>query len=132
MTDTSSQDPARKNVLVVAAVLAGLAAWNVYRRRPVYSEVLGGMALTLCIVVLCSRSWTGRINRGWMALARALGYLNSRVLLSLLFYVVLAPYGALLRLIGHDPLHRRGGKRDSYWIPRQCPNQSRNQFERPF
>ncbi|MBU6343199.1 MAG: hypothetical protein KGS48_17015 [Bacteroidetes bacterium] len=40
------------------------------------------------------------IHRGWMLLAEGLGWFNSRVLLSVLFYVVLTPFALLSRLFG--------------------------------
>lgn len=123
---------ARKNALAVAAVLAGLAAWNVYRHRLLLAEGLGGLALALCLAALFSRPWTERFSRGWMALAGALGYVNSRILLSLVYYLAVTPLGVILRLAGHDPLRRRTPPAGSYWIPREVPRQSRGGFERPF
>ena len=77
--------------------------------------------MALCLEALISPSWTERFQRGWMALARALGYINSRVLLPLTYYLVLTPLGFVLRLTGHDPLHRRRPPQDSYWVPREIP-----------
>ena len=123
---------ARKNTLIVAAALAVLAAWNVYRHRPLLAETLGGLAIVLCLLALLSPSGAARFNRGWMAAATALGYVNGRILLSLVYYAVMMPLGALLRLRGYDPLIRRAPPRDSYWIPRESPRQSKSGFERPF
>ena len=132
MTDQSHPATARKNTLVVAAVLAALAAWNVYRHRTLPAEVLGGLALVLFLVALSSPSWTERFNRGWMTLAGALGYVNTRILLSLVYYLIITPFGVLLRLMGHDPLGRRGAQKESYWLTRQIPRQPKNGFERSF
>jgi hypothetical protein len=90
------------------------------------------MALTLILMALCLPSWAARFNRTWMALAEAFGYVNSRILLTLFYYLILTPLGAILRLMRHDPLRRRGPERDTYWIPRQSPRQQRDGFERSF
>jgi len=132
LTERHGSVSPRKNALLVAVVLAGLTAWNAHRHRLLLVEVLGGLALAVCLVALISPSWTERFNRGWLALGRALGYVNSYVLLSLVYYVVFTPFGFVLRLAGRDPLHRRGPARDSYWIPRETPRQSRIGFEKPF
>jgi hypothetical protein len=132
LTEEVHRGSARKNAFSVALVLAGLAAWNVHRHRFLLAEVLCGLAFVLCMVALISPSWTERFNRGWMAFGAALGYVNSRVLLSLMYYLVVTPFGVVLRLAGHDPLHRRGRRRESYWVPRETPRQPRSGFERPF
>lgn len=46
-------------------------------------------------------------HRGWMALAHALGWINTRILLGILFYGLLAPLGILKRTFAEDPLFRR-------------------------
>ena len=132
MTEKPHRSAARKNTLVVALVLGGLAAWNVHRHRPPVAGVLAGLAVVLCLMALLSPLWTERFNRAWMALASGLGYVNSRILLSLVYYLVMAPLGAVLRLTGHDPLRRRAPQVESYWIPRESPRQSKSGFERPF
>jgi len=58
--------------------------------------------------------------RGWMALGNALGWVNSHIILGVVFVVVLQPIALVMRLAGHDPL-RRKVSRDalSYREPRQ-------------
>tara|TARA_B100000287_G_C20263667_1_gene635065 strand:- start:91 stop:483 length:393 start_codon:yes stop_codon:yes gene_type:complete len=50
--------------------------------------------------------------KGWMGLGHALGWINSHVILGIVFILVLQPIALVMRLIGHDPLRRRqyGGK----------------------
>jgi hypothetical protein len=49
---------------------------------------------------------------GWVRLARAVGEFQARVLLTLLYIVVLLPFGICVRLFG-DPLRIR--KRPTKW-----------------
>ncbi len=67
-----------------------------------------------------------------MRLAHALGYVNSRILLSAIYFAVVTPYGLVLRVLGRDTMNRRRSKRPSYWIPKSKTRQSREQFERLF
>ncbi len=132
LTEKTDGGRARNNTLMVAGVLAALAAWNLYRHRLPLAEVLAGLALILCLVALFLPSWTERFNRAWMAFAEALGYVNSRILLTLVYFIVITPFGFIMRLMGHDPLCRRAPRRESYWIPRQGPRQPKSGFERSF
>ena len=49
--------------------------------------------------------------KGWMELGNALGWINSRIILGLVFLFVLQPIALIMRLLGYDPL--RGNKNDS-------------------
>jgi hypothetical protein len=53
----------------------------------------------------------------WMRFAHALGWLNTRVLLTITFYLVFTPIGLFMRLIGKNPLNR-GFTGDTYWHER--------------
>jgi hypothetical protein len=123
---------ARKTAFIVGGVLLLLAGWNLYRGRMTALYVLGGIACALFLVGLLLPPLARRFHILWMRLAVALGYINSRILLALMFYGVFTPYGLVMRLFGRDPLHRREARRESYWIPRKVTRQTKEQFERLF
>jgi hypothetical protein len=55
---------------------------------------------------------------GWTWAAHKIGWLNTRLILGIIFYLVMTPLGLLARLAGRDPLKRRlEPKRGSYWLP---------------
>jgi hypothetical protein len=123
---------ARQAALVVAAVLAGLAAWHIYRERFVLSQIEAGLAAVLGLTGMLWAAGARGFYKGWMKAAAVLGYVNSRIILSAVFYLIFTPVGIVTRLLGRDPLNRRGKARDSYWIPRKKTRQSPEQFERLF
>ena len=45
--------------------------------------------------------------KSWMALGHALGWVNSHIILGLVFIVILQPIAYVMRLTGYDPLRRR-------------------------
>ena len=45
--------------------------------------------------------------KGWMAIGHVLGWVNSHIILGLVFIVVLQPIAYFMRLTGYDPLRRR-------------------------
>jgi hypothetical protein len=123
---------ARRTAFVVAAVLLAFAAWNLYRERAWVVWVCGGVALALVVAGLFVPALALVFHRFWMRVAVVLGYVNSRVLLSLMYYGVFTPYGVVSRLVGRDPLNRRGQARESYWTERKTTRQAKEQFERLF
>jgi len=123
---------ARKSALLVAAVLALFGAWNFYRGRMTVVAVLGGISLALLVIGLFVPPLARGFHRAWMRLALILGYINSRILLFLMFYGILTPYGIVSRLFGRDVLNRRSRARESYWITRPKTRQTKEGFERLF
>ena len=45
--------------------------------------------------------------KGWMALGHILGWVNSQIILGLVFILVLQPISYIMRLTGYDPLRTR-------------------------
>jgi hypothetical protein len=123
---------ARKSALVVATVLLLIAAWNFYRGRTNVVIIFASIGAALIIAGLFIPAAARAFHKGWMRLAVALGHVNSRVLLTLMYYLVFTPYGLVSRLVGRDPLRRRGERGESYWVERKRTRQEREQFERLF
>tara|TARA_B100002052_G_C15687692_1_gene509176 strand:+ start:297 stop:692 length:396 start_codon:yes stop_codon:yes gene_type:complete len=48
--------------------------------------------------------------KGWVALGHALGWINSQIILGLVFILVLQPIAYMMRLTRYDPLRRRRRK----------------------
>ena len=123
---------ARKSALLVAAVLLAVAAWNLYRGRTtvvvIFGALGGGLVVAGLLVPVAARAF----HVAWMRFAVALGHVNSRILLTLVYYLVVTPYGIVSRLVRRDPLRRRGRAEESYWVERKTTRQAREGFERLF
>ncbi len=65
-----------------------------------------------------------------MKFGHVMGFINTRILLGLVFYLILTPLGVLMRLFGWDPMQRRLGQNTSYRVPSRDKDQ--RHFERPF
>lgn len=60
------------------------------------------------------------VNRAWMILALLLGWVMTRVILSIVFYAVLTPIALIMRLGRHDLLNRKyPDPRETFWIPKE-------------
>ncbi len=55
----------------------------------------------------------------WMVLGHALGWVNSHIILGLVFILVLQPIAYIMRLTGYDPLKRGRKGENTYREPRQ-------------
>jgi len=59
------------------------------------------------------------IYRAWMKVAHAISWVLTRVILTIVFYLVVAPIGLIGKVFGKDFLDRKFDRHeDTYWIPR--------------
>ena len=52
--------------------------------------------------------------RAWMKLGHILGFVNSRIILGLVFLIVLQPIALIMRISGYDPLRTKKFAQKSY------------------
>src|SRR5437867_3796358 len=90
-----SDAQARKTAFLVAAVLLLIAGWQIYRGRitaaAVFTIVSGALTFIGFFIPVAARAF----HHFWMGIAGILGYINSRILLGLLYYGVFTPYGLI-------------------------------------
>jgi hypothetical protein len=124
----------RRFGLVVGGALVAIAAYLLFRgRAPIGRWVAGGLGAPLLALALLRPAWLAPVERAWMAVAAVLGWVNTRILLSVLFFVVLTPISLVGRLFGRDPLaRRRGAGRTSYWQTRTDEKQDEQRYRRPY
>ncbi len=81
-----------------------------------------GVAATFALAALVRPTLLARLNRLWTQFGALLGKIVSPIALTILFYGVFTPLGAVIRLTGKDPLRLKFDPgAESYWIPRDPP-----------
>ena len=67
----------------------------------------------------------------WMKLGQVLGWINTRIILAVIFFALFTPVALLLRLMRRDPMHRQLDRSASTY--RQASTDlPRDRMERPF
>jgi hypothetical protein len=110
----------------VFAVLGGLLLW---RHRTAAGAVAVSLGGALLLLAAAAPALLAGPHRAWLALARALGRVNSAIFLFLTFFLVLTPLGVVLRLFGRDELRRRGPAPPTMWSPYPERNRDPRHFE---
>jgi hypothetical protein len=91
---------------------------------------LAGAGVWVALALICPRLLSP-LYRGWMKFGHVLGWINARIILGLVFFVMVTPIGLVMRLFGKDLLRMKMQKSASYWIARGKPldpQSFRNQF----
>ena len=52
--------------------------------------------------------------KSWMALGHVLGWINSRIILGMVFLIVLQPIALIMKSLGYDPLKEKKNNEKSY------------------
>lgn len=93
-------------VLAVAfpAVFCLLLPWLFSRPIPWWPLAVSGALLALAAVAPAALA---PVERVWLRIGHALGFVNTRILLTLLFFLLVLPLGLLLRLMRKLPIERR-------------------------
>ena len=117
----------------VGGVFSLLAGWWLYRGRfPSLAPGLLGLGAVLVFfgaVLPRTLVWP---NRGWMAMAEAISFVSTRVVLGLVFFFVITPIGVVKRLTGWDPLRRRRAPASSYWRPYSVRQRDSKHYEKMY
>ncbi len=128
----------RKFSLTVGA--AFVALWAVFRfvLPMVFDQgkelpILWLIGVALAVVGTLAPVIVKPLYYAWMTMALALGFVMTRVLLTIFFFLVVTPVAFVFRLIGKDPLHRKLDREaESYWIEKQYLIEDRSRFEKFF
>ena len=85
------------------------------KQRPAYPYFLG-LALFFFIFAFAAPGALKPIQKVWMTAALLMGWVMTRVILCVLFYLVITPIGFFLRISGKDLLARKFPEEiSSYW-----------------
>ncbi len=107
----------------LAIYLAGLSsAWEL---------PLAALCALLLGITLFSRGALSRVYRLWALFGLALGWLNLRLLMAALLYVVFTPVRFVQKLAGRDPLNRKFDKERSTYLQTRKPLHS-NHYEKMY
>ncbi|MCK4306122.1 MAG: hypothetical protein KAY24_17915, partial [Candidatus Eisenbacteria sp.] len=81
-------------------ILAALLLWKDRGSWPIFAA-LGGLSLLMAgLAPMALRP----IERVWMRVARAMGWVMTRVILGIIFLVIFTPAGLIMKLLRKDPM----------------------------
>lgn len=118
--------------LVMAVFFALLGFGPLMRGHAIrWSAVIVGVGFAL--LALVRPSTLGPLNYLWTKLGLLLNRVTSPIVLGVLFYLVITPFGFVMRVFGKAPLPlQRDRSAATYWIPRtpsaSAPSSMTQQF----
>jgi len=115
---------------IAILVFAGLVFWLKHKiiLRPALYCSLTFLSLAIILPVVLKPVYIV-----WMKFAHILGWINTRLIVFIIFYLIFAPMGIIMRLLGKDLLERKMGiKMPTYWHKKEAVPFNRQDYERKF
>lgn len=128
----SSKNDLKKFGLTIGIVLLLIGVFLFYGQKGA-AVYWGGTGLLFIVLSLSAPVSLKPLNKIWMTMAILLGWVMTRMLLTIFFYIVLTPAGLIARLLGKDLLDRKVDKdKKSYWQKKGNKEFDPLDYERQF
>ena len=113
---------------IIAALFGLFFPWLLDSGIPLWPWAVGG---GLALWALVAPASLRPVYYGWMRLALLLSRITTPIILGIVFFLVILPFGLVMRLMGRDPMARRFDEAaKSYRIP--SSKESPERMEKPF
>jgi len=116
--------------LMVGGVFSVIGLWPMFLRGEplrLWAVVLGSLLILLGSLV---PTWLAPVHRGWMWVGHVLGWINTRIILGVIFYGLITPIGIVFRMLGKDTMRQSFSDTNStYRVNRQPRPRSHMKFQ---
>ena len=121
----------RKFGLTVGIAFLLLGAVSRWRGHDVVPIVLWSLGVSLTLGGLLVPSLLGPVYRAWMQLALLLSKVTTPIFMGAVYFLVITPMGALMRLAGRNPLRHRPTSA-GFWVAREPQPDPADSLRRRF
>jgi Saxitoxin biosynthesis operon protein SxtJ len=125
----------RKFGWTVGAVFGAIALFIAYKHNwamGTFTTIFGTIATFLLSVGTIFPTALRQIYRFWMGLALVMGFFMSKIILSIIYFVLITPTGYIRRTFGKSPILTKPDDSKSYWIPKSPAENPKEAMERAF
>ena len=116
--------------LLVGGVFSIIGLWPMFLRGEplrLWAVVLGSLLILSGSLV---PTWLAPVHRGWMWVGHVLGWINTRIILGVIFYGLITPIGIAFRMLGKDTMRQSFSDTSStYRVNRQPRPRSHMKFQ---
>ncbi len=130
MDHTATRKELRQFGLLVGTVFIVISLWPlVFRGEPLRLWAVGiGGLLIACGAVFPSA--LAQVHKVWMWVGHILGWINTRILLAIVFYALVTPIGLVRRLMGKNTMKQGFAESSTYRVVRspRPPSHMKYQF----
>lgn len=112
-------------------VFAILAFYFLFIGSILWTQGIAILAILFLLITVTIPQVLLPLNKLWMRLGLLLGMIVNPIVLGIIFFGLVTPYGVVMRMFGRDELRLKFTKKSSHWISRSesiKPDSFKNQF----
>jgi hypothetical protein len=114
----------------IVLILISLLLWYLDKTSFTYFSIIGGLFVILAFIAI---PILRPFHKLWMMLALAMGFVMSRVILTVLYYLILTPIGLLAKIVGKKFMPLGFDKNaKTYWEKRENIVKQQIDYDRQF
>ena len=121
-----------KNFGFIIGIILSLFGLFLFYRRIDYFIYFVSVGLIFLSLGLIAPKILKPIYKVWMTFAVIIGWIMTRLILSVLFYSVITGIAILTRIIGKDFLNLKINNKESYWNNRDSDYELNQDYEKQF
>ena len=106
MEQAATRKELRQFGLLVGSVFTVIGFWPLVFRGEAFRIWAVGLGTILIVLGAILPQVLAPIQKGWMWVGHILGWINTRILLSIVFYGIVTPIGIIFRLLGKNSMRQ--------------------------
>jgi hypothetical protein len=132
MKSSNIKLPSNKNFgYFFSGVFLAISIFFLFLEDQFIAYIFLTLTILLTLITLIKPNLLYQLNRLWMSFGLLLGKIISPIVLGVIFFGLITPYGLVLRLVGRDELKLKLIKKKSHWINRSKEFEKTN-FKQQF
>jgi hypothetical protein len=122
----------KKFGITMGVILTIIGCYMLWKKNNYYEYSLF-LAVVFFMTGLMLPSLLKPVYKAWMALSVVMGFIMTRVIMVIIFYLIVTPIGLIASLTGKEFLDMKIDKSaKSYWIVREKIQKVKSDYERQF
>ena len=123
----------RRFGLLFVVVFALAAAYGTYKDwSKLVVSIFAVASVCFALATLFLPKILRPLNFAWFKLGELMGRVVTPIVLGVIFYLLITPFGVVGRLFGRDELKLKRGNGETYWINRDPPGPPGDSFKNQY
>jgi hypothetical protein len=124
---------AKKFGLILAFILLVIGTTHFFKGHIRASAWLYSFSAVSFFIAALLPSFLMPVYIIFIKIAHVIGWVNTRIILCIIFYLIVSPIGLVMRLFKKSPLEKQIDKnKDSYWIKKEYISKDIGHYEKAF